>query len=55
VAGKVVWVTPVGAQGNRTAGIGVQFNEGPDGEQVRTKIEALLAGALGADRPTHTM
>lgn len=55
VAGKVVWVTPTGAQGNRTAGIGVQFNEGADGEQVRTKIEALLAGALGADRPTHTM
>ena len=25
VAGKVVWVTPPGAQGNRTAGIGVQF------------------------------
>ena len=27
VAGKVVWITPAGAQGNRTAGIGVQFNE----------------------------
>ena len=25
--GRVVWVTPRGAQGNRTAGIGVQFSE----------------------------
>lgn len=28
VAGKVVWITPKGAQGNRAAGIGVQFNDG---------------------------
>lgn len=55
VAGKVVWITPTGAQGNRTAGIGVQFNEGPDGESVKTKIESFLAGTLGAERPTHTM
>ena len=26
VAGKVVWITPKGAQGNRAAGIGVQFS-----------------------------
>jgi type IV pilus assembly protein PilZ len=55
VAGKVVWITPSGAQGNRTAGIGVQFNDSSDGEAARTKIESILAGTLGADRPTHTM
>lgn len=55
VAGKVVWITPTGAQGNRTAGIGVQFSEGADGEEARTKIETHLAGMLGNDRPTHTM
>lgn len=55
VAGRVVWVTPVGAQGNRTAGIGVQFNETADGEAAKTKIEAILAASLGADRLTHTM
>jgi len=55
VAGKVVWVTPPGAQGNRTAGIGVQFNESADGETARSKIEAALAGIMNADRPTHTM
>lgn len=53
VAGKVVWITPKGAQGNRAAGIGVQFNE-TDGV-ARNKIEAYLAGALKSDRPTHTM
>lgn len=55
VAGKVVWITPLGAQGNRTAGIGVQFNESPDGEAARSRIESLLAGILGAERPTLTM
>lgn len=53
VAGKVIWVTPKGAQGSRAAGVGVQFNG--DDESARTKIEAYLAGALGSDRPTHTM
>lgn len=55
VPGKVIWITPVGAQGNRQAGIGVQFNEGSDGEAVRTKIESLLAGVLSSDKPTNTM
>ncbi len=38
VAGRVIWVTPKGAQGKRTAGIGVQFSEqdrGPDAEEDR--------------------
>ncbi len=54
VAGNVVWITPPNAQGNRTAGIGVQFSK-QDSGQTRNKIETLLAGALQADRPTHTM
>lgn len=53
VAGKVVWITPKGAQGNRAAGVGVQFNEG-DGS-ARNKIETYLAGTLKSDRPTHTL
>lgn len=55
VAGKVVWITPAGAQGNRAAGIGVQFNDSAEGETVRSKIETLLAGLTGGDKPTHTM
>jgi type IV pilus assembly protein PilZ len=37
------------------AGIGVQCNESADGEAARTKIESVLAGILGQERPTHTM
>jgi type IV pilus assembly protein PilZ len=52
-AGKIVWITPKGAQGNKVAGIGVQFT----GEETmaKDKIETYLAGALSSDRLTHTM
>lgn len=53
VAGKVVWITPKGAQGNRAAGIGVQFS-GED-DSAAKKIETYLAGSIESDRPTHTM
>lgn len=52
-AGKVVWITPQGAQGNRAAGIGVQFSQ--DNSGIRNKIETYLAGSLVSGRPTHTM
>ena len=55
IAGKVVWVTPPGAQGNRPAGIGVQFVDSAEGEALKGKIEAMLAGTLNAERATHTM
>jgi len=54
VAGKIVWMTPAGCQGNRTVGIGVQFGEQDNG-QARGKIEMHLAGLLGTDRLTHTL
>ncbi len=54
VAGKIVWITPFGAQGNRVAGIGVQFSSQDEGA-ARNKIEGFLAGALDSDRPTHTL
>lgn len=53
VAGRVVWITPKRAQGNRAAGIGVQFNDQDDTADKR--IEAYLAGSLESDRPTHTL
>jgi type IV pilus assembly protein PilZ len=53
VAGKVVWITPKGAQGNRAAGIGVQF-DGND-QTANRKIETYLAGSLESERPTHTL
>jgi type IV pilus assembly protein PilZ len=54
VAGKIIWITPQGAQGNRQAGIGVQFSPQDKGA-TRNKIETHLAGAMKADRITHTM
>jgi len=54
VAAKVVWVTPPGAQGNRPAGVGVQFLEADQG-QTRAKIENHIAGMLKSDQPTYTL
>lgn len=54
VAGHVVWITPAGAQGSRTAGVGIQFSE-KDSGVARNKIETILAGHLNSERPTHTM
>lgn len=53
VAGKVVWITPAGAQGNKVQGIGVQFSS--DNPMARNRIETLLAGASKSDRMTHTL
>ena len=50
VAGKIIWITPQGAQANKTAGVGVQFSEQDNG-QTSKKIEGYLAGALKAERP----
>ena len=52
-AGKVIWITPMGAQGNRTAGIGVQIMA--DDDSLKRKIETYLAGSLESNRLTHTM
>lgn len=54
VAGSVIWMTPKGAQGKRMTGIGVQFSEQDNGT-TQKKIDNYLAGALGGDKPTHTM
>ena len=53
IAGRVIWVTPRGAQGNRTAGIGVQFSE--QDAAANAKVEEYLAGLLSSEKPTHTM
>lgn len=54
VAGKVVWITPAGAQNKRVQGIGIQFSP-QDGGVTQKKIEAMLAGALESEKPTHTL
>lgn len=54
VAGKIVWITPMGAEGSRLTGVGVQFSE-QDGGVARSKIETYLAGTSESGRVTHTM
>ena len=54
VAGTIIWITPKGAEGARSVGIGVQFSD-QDGGNARTKVENYLAGTLESDKPTHTM
>lgn len=54
IAGKIVWITPKGAEGNRSHGIGVEFS-GDDGGATRARIENHLGGALESARQTHTM
>lgn len=51
--GEVAWITPAGAQGNRTAGIGVRFDD--ESDAGAKAIEEVLANLLSAERPTHTM
>jgi type IV pilus assembly protein PilZ len=55
VAGKVVWITPAGAQRNKVQGVGVEFAADETGKMLRAKIEQILAGHLGSNRPTHTL
>ena len=55
VSGKVVWITPAGAHGGRTQGVGVQFAFNESGKAAQNKIEGLLGGSLKSVRPTHTM
>lgn len=55
IAGKVVWITPKGAQSGRVSGIGIQFGDDDNAKNARNKIETYLAGALKSDRNNHTM
>ena len=54
VAGRVVWITPPGAQNRRRTGIGVQFNPKDEGV-TQKRIEVYLAGVLDSARPTLTL
>ena len=54
-SGKVVWITPQGAQGNRRAGVGVQFSGSADGASARKVIEAHLAGLMKRTSRTETL
>ena len=55
VTGKVIWITPKAALGGRPMGIGIQFGNSIEDNNVQKKIETYLAGALQAERLTYTM
>ncbi|WP_338848720.1 PilZ domain-containing protein [Massilia sp. W12] len=55
IAGKVAWITPMGAANNKAQGIGVHFPDDESGQRVKLRIEELLGAALRSTRATHTL
>ena len=55
IAGRVAWVNPARAGGNRTQGVGIQFPKDEKSVQLRAKIESILGSSLGSDKPTQTL
>lgn len=55
LAGKVAWITPAGANNNKTQGIGLQFPDDESGLRVKQRIEEILGAALRSSRATHTL
>lgn len=53
VEGKVVWISPQGAQNTNPPGIGVAFGE--DSAIINDKIIKILGTSLNSDKPTYTM
>jgi type IV pilus assembly protein PilZ len=51
----VAWITPPGAQGGKTQGVGVQFADDDAGKVLRGRIEQILGSHLGSSRPRHTV
>jgi type IV pilus assembly protein PilZ len=54
IAGKVVWVSPPGAIGNKPRGIGLQFL-GDSAKKTSRLIERKLGASVSLARATHTM
>jgi len=55
IAGKVAWVTPARAAGNRSQGVGVRFPSDEKSRLLKIRIEEILGTHLGSDRPTQTI
>lgn len=55
VAGKVAWVTPPRASGNRTQGVGIRFPSDEKSRLLKLKIEEILGSHLSSERPTQTI
>jgi type IV pilus assembly protein PilZ len=55
ISGKVVWITPAEAQGNKVQGVGIAFPADESGQLARTRIEILLGSTLKSRHNTHTL
>ena len=55
VAGKVAWITPARAAGNRAPGVGIRFPSDEKSRQLKARIEEALGGTMASDRPTQTI
>ncbi len=55
IAGKVAWITPPGATGSRTPGIGIRFPADEKSKQLKARIEEILGAHLASDRATQTL
>lgn len=55
VAGKVAWITPARAAGNRSPGVGIRFPSDEKSRQLKARIEDALGTSLASDRPTQTI
>lgn len=55
IAGRVAWVTPERASGNRTQGVGIQFPKDAKSAELKAKIEQILGTARSSEKPTQTI
>jgi type IV pilus assembly protein PilZ len=55
IAGKVAWITPAGAAGSRTQGIGIRFPADEKSKMLKARIEEILGAHLASDRATQTL
>ena len=55
VVGRVAWITPAGASGNRSQGVGIRFPSDPKSRQLKSRIEEILGAHLASERPTQTV
>jgi type IV pilus assembly protein PilZ len=53
--GTVAWINPENATGGRPQGIGVKLNSDPAVDELKKRIDGLLAGVMNSPRPTHTL
>lgn len=55
IAGKVAWINPPRASGNRPQGVGIRFPENAAADQLKAKIESVLGSALVSNMATYTI